>query len=134
MIKYSEVKIQEANLWIYTAAIRLCWQDCKYRSFLLLSLSFSVWASWATWIPIKPFAAYKLEWKCFLEYSILNFGLNIQYHTRFPSEKENLPVFAFSLFRPQTNVIMNNILLTVENNATDTMLFSSPQTNYSIVL
>lgn len=71
------------------------------KELLLLPLPSSVWASWATWIPIKPFAAYKLQWKCFLEYSILNFGLKIHYHTRFPPEEENLPVFTFPLCHPK---------------------------------
>ena len=72
------------------------------QKLLLLSLLSSVWASWATWIPIKPFAAYKLEWRCFLEYGILNFRLQIQEHTRFPGQEENMPSSAFPVCCPQT--------------------------------
>lgn len=32
-IKYREVRLEEANLWVYTAAIRVCWGDCKHRGF-----------------------------------------------------------------------------------------------------
>lgn len=101
------------------------------QKLLLLSLLSSVWASWATWIPIKPFAAYKLEWRCFLEYGILNFRLQIQEHTRFPGQEENMPSSAFPVCCPQTNVIMNDVLLTVGNNAIHTMLSRCPHTNWS---
>lgn len=99
---------------------------------LLLLLPSSVWASWATWIPIKPFAAYKLEWTCFLEYSILQYSKlqpedSVSYKVAFWRRKS---AFAF----PQTNVIMNNTLLTVENNAICTLLSCGPHTDYSIVL
>lgn len=61
---------------------------------------------------------------------ILNFRLQIQEHTRFPWQEENMPSSAFPVCCPQTNVIMNDILLTVENNNTiHTMLSRCPHTN-----
>lgn len=58
------------------------------QKLLLLSLPSPVWASWATWIPIKPFAAYKRGGSCFLEHSILDFGLKTHYHARSPLKKK----------------------------------------------
>lgn len=49
-------------------------------------------------------------------------------------EEENLPLFAFAVCRPQTSVIMNDILLTVKKNAVHTMLSCGPHSNYSTVL